>query len=208
MPGRGLKRNRARRANGRRMLDVDLKFPRSYEAEEVREIPGAGELDVPVLYFPRPVHRSEHEGLWLRIRAENGKPWIGVFAFGYTSPPAFSRVVSSPDPERLCVVAKGAAYLVKANEPDRWERIPVSPVLDIRSAPEHGLLILGDFTRLVAYGSKGLVWKSPRICWDDLKIVAVSSDRIEGVGSDPTNLDASRPFAVDIETGRSLLLSP
>lgn len=190
------------------MLDVDFTYPRSYEAEEVREIPGTGKLDVPVLYFPRPVHRAEYDGLWLRIRTENGKSWIGVFAFGYSSPPAFSRVVSSPDPERVCVVARGAAYLVKADEPERWERIPFTPALDIRSVPAYGLLVLADFTRLAAYGSKGLVWQSPRLCWDELRVVAVSSDRIEGVGSDPTNLNASRPFAVDIKTGRSLFPSP
>jgi hypothetical protein len=189
------------------MLDADFTYPHFYEVEEVREIPGKGRPDVPVLYFPRPVHRPEHDGLWLRIRAENGKPWVGVFAFGYSSPPAFSRVVSSPDPERMCVVARGAAYLVKADEPERWERVPVTPVLDIRSVPEYGLLVLADFTRLVAYGNQGLVWQSPRLCWDGLKVVAVSSDRIEGVGSDPTNLDASQPFAVDIKTGRSLLPS-
>jgi hypothetical protein len=192
----------------RRVLEVDLTYPHSYEVEEVREIPGTGKLDIPVLYFPRPVHRPEHDGLWLRIRANKGTPWVGVFAFGYASPQAFSRVVSWADPEHVCVVAGGAGYLVKADEPERWERIPVTPVLDIRSAPEHGLLVLADFTKLAAYGSKGLAWQSPRVCWDELKIVAVSSDRIEGVGYDPMNLDASRPFAVDIKTGRSLFPSP
>jgi hypothetical protein len=43
----------------------------------------------------------------------------------------------------------------------------------------------------------GLVWKSPRLCWDELKIINVTHHTIEGVGYDPTNVGESR-FAVDI----------
>jgi hypothetical protein len=190
------------------MLDLDGTYSHSYEIEELQEIPGTGRLEVPVFYFPRPENRPEHDGLWLKIRAETGNSWVGVFAFGYGSPPAFSRLFSSPDPGKVCVVSRGAAYIVRADDPDSWEKIPIVPVLDIRATPEHGFLIFADHTRLAAYGRAGLVWRSPRVCWDELKIVTLTPDRIDGVGSDPTNLDALRPFAVDVRTGRSLLPSP
>jgi hypothetical protein len=189
------------------VLNIDLIYPHSYEVDELREMPGTGRLDVPVLYFPRPKSRPEHDGLWLKMRAGNGKSWVGVFAFGYASPPAFSRVVSTPDPDRVCIVSRGAAYIVKLDEPDSWEQIPIMPVLDLQLMPEHKLLLFADFTRLAAYGSMGLVWRSPRVCWDELKIIKVSVDTIEGVGYDPTNLGESR-FVVDVRTGRSLLPAP
>jgi hypothetical protein len=81
------------------------------------------------------------------------------------------------------------------------------PVLDIRMIPERQLLVFADFTGLVAYGHNQVVWRSPRLCWDDLRILNVSQDTIEGVGSDPTNSGDSR-FAVEIRTGRSLYPSP
>jgi hypothetical protein len=190
------------------VLDIDLSYPRSYEVEELREISGMGKLDEGVFYIPRPKSRPGHDGLWLKIRAEKGNSWVGVFAFGYGSPPAFSRVLSSPDPDRLCIVSKGAAYIVKAGEPENWEQVPVAPVLDVRLVAEHQLLVFADFSSLAAYGSKGLVWQSPRVCWDELRIVTVTSDRIVGTGYDPTNLGEPKPFAVDIRTGRSLLPSP
>jgi len=189
------------------MLDIDLTYGHSYEVEELREIPGAGALDVPLFYIPPPRGRPEHDGLWLKFAAATGKPWVGVFAFGCTSPPAFSRVVSSPDPERAVVIATGAGFLVKADDPSQWEEIQVRPILDIRSAPEHGILIFSDFTRLAAYGHKGLIWRSPKVCWDELRIGNVTRDTIEGTGYDPTNLDESK-FVVDIRTGRSLLPVP
>lgn len=191
------------------MLEFDFTFPYLYEVEQVREWPGTGSFSEPVIYFPPPKARAEHDGLWLRVKAKSGKNWIGVFSFGYTSPPAFSRVISSPDPESVCVVSDGSAYIVNAEKPDIWEQLPILPVLEIRTLPEHKLLVFSDFTGLSAYGSNGLAWRSPRVCWDELKITKVTSETIEGTGYDPTNsLKQEMQFAVDLKTGRSLLPSP
>lgn len=189
------------------MLDFDWTFPHSYEVEELREIPASGAFNVPVFYIPTPKGRPEHDGLWLNFRAANGKTWLGIFAFGYTSPPAFSRVVGSPNRDQAYVIANGSGFLVRPDNPEDWEQIPIAPVFEARSIPEHKILVFGDFTRLAAYGSSGLIWRSPRVCWDELKIVAVTHDTIEGTGHDPTNRGESR-FIVDLKTGRSLLPSP
>jgi hypothetical protein len=191
------------------MLEIDLSLPHSYEIQEIGDFPGTGKFRDPIIYFPRPQEGREGGGLWLKVKAASGKSWVGVFAFGYSSPPAFSRVVSSPDPDRLCVIANGAAYVVKSDEPELWDKIPVIPVLDVRPLPEQGLIVFSDFTRLAAYRNNTLAWQSPRVCWDGLKIVRITLDAIEGVGYDPTNsITHERPFSVDLETGRSLLAEP
>ncbi len=190
------------------MLKIDLSFPHSYEIQEIGEFPETGKFRDPVIYFP-PLAESRKGGLWLQVKPASGKSWIGVFRFGYSSPPAFSRVVSSPDPDRLCVLANGAAYVVKSNDPERCEQIPIIPVLDVRQLPEAGLLVFSDFTRLAAYRNNKLAWQSARVCWDDLKIAKITSEVIEGVGYDPTNsITHERPFSVDLRTGRSLLPQP
>jgi hypothetical protein len=193
----------------RSLLDFDFTFPHSYEVEPVREWPGTGRFTVPVINFPPLEGRAEHGGLWLRVKTKTGKSWIGVFAFGYNSPPAFSRVVSSPDPDCLCVVSAGAAYIINVEEHDAWERIPIIPVLDVRALPEQKLLVFADFIRLAAYRNNKFTWRSPRVCWDDLKITNVSEDIIEGTGYDPTNAVTHRMrFVVEVRTGRSLLPLP
>ena len=191
------------------MLEIDLKFAHTYEVEELRDFPGTGKFPFPLLYFPPPKTRPEHEGVWLKVNPSTGAPWIGVFAFGYQSPPAISRVVSSPDPGRICVISRGGGYFVKADQPAVWEKIPLMPVLDVRSVSESKLIVFSGFTNLAAYGSDGLVWESPRICWDELKIVTVTSDTIEGTGCDPASAtNHESRFIVDLRTGRSLLPSP
>lgn len=82
------------------MLDIDLQFPYLYDVNELPELPGTGQLHIPLLYFPRPKTRSEHDGLWLKINAGTANSWVGVFAFGHQSA-AFTGVVSTPHPERV-----------------------------------------------------------------------------------------------------------
>jgi len=191
------------------MLDFDRTYPHSYEVEELGlgKFPGSGLFNFPVFYIPPPKGRPEHDGLWLKFRAASGKTWLGIFAFGYASPPAFSRVVSSPNRDKAYVISDGSCFLVTPDVPGEWQKVQIHPVLEVRSIPEHRIVVFGDFTHLAAYGASGLVWESPRICWDELKIATVTRDTIEGTGYDAGNLGESR-FIVDLTTGRSLLPSP
>jgi hypothetical protein len=191
------------------MLEFDNSYEHSYQVEELGDFPGSGGLGMPLFYVPQPKNRPEHNGLWLKLTPTSGDAWVGVFAFRYPSPPAFSRVVSLPDPESACVIANGGGYLVRVSDPQRWEEIPLIPILDVRVIRQHGLLLLSDYCRIAAYGSKGFVWRSPRLCWDELKIISVGDDKIEGTGYDPTNsITNESQFVVDITTGRSLLPGP
>ncbi len=153
------------------MLDVDLAFPHLYAVEEFGELPGTE-----ILPFPGNLHSTAEDktGAQRSVAEDHSRSrqlWIGVFECGYSSPPAFSCVRGTLDPNRTCVVSNGAAYIVKADEPAVWEQVPIVPVLDVRPLPTHRLLVFSDFTRLAAYGINGLAWRSPRVCWDELKIL-------------------------------------
>ena len=188
------------------MLEFDSAFPHDYAVEEFGELPGTGILKEPLIYFPKPKGRAEHNGKWLKVKAKSGKTWAGVFAYG---PGSRTVVISTPEPNTVCVVSRGAGYVVNAEAPEEWEEIGVCPVTDFRPMPEHKLLVFSDFTRLAAYGTDGLVWQSPRVCWDELKITRVTNESIEGTGYDPTNsLKPEMQFAVDLKTGGSLFPSP
>jgi hypothetical protein len=188
------------------MLEFDFAFPHDYAVEEFGDFPGTGALREPLLYFPRPKSRAEHNGDWLKIKAKSGKTCVGVFAFG---PGSRTAVMSTPEPNTVCVVSKGAGYLVNSEDPEQWEEVGVCPVTDFRPMLKNKLLVFSDFTRLAAYGKDGLVWRSPRVCWDELKITRVTNESIEGTGYDPTNsLKPEMQFTVDLKTGRSLFPPP
>ena len=190
------------------MTQCEMTFPHRYGTQEYPELPGSGWGSIPVHYFPRATTRTEHGGIWLKVTPSSGTPWVGVFDFGYKQPPAISMIVTTPNPDRLCVVSAGAAYLVNANQPSNWEQLHLFPVLDVRLILDLQLIVFSTFHRLAALGAEGVVWESPRVCWDDLQIDRCDADRIEGTGFDPTSASEKMPFSVDPRTGRSLLPTP
>jgi hypothetical protein len=108
----------------------------------------------------------------------------------------------------VCVVSAGAGYRVKVNEPEQWDKVQLVPILDVRSIPALNLLVFSTFHKLAALGSAGVVWESPQVCWDNLRITRADIERIEGTGYDPTNEPQEMRFSVDSRTGRSLLPAP
>jgi len=185
---------------------ADFAFPRSYEIQERYELPGSGRSEIPTFYIPAPRFRIEHDGLWVTVRPSNGQKWTGVFAYGYDEPPGISRIMSSPDPDSFIVISKGAAYLVGADNPNRWEQLPVFPVTDVVASEKHNILVFADFSKLVAYGPSGLRWKTSLLCPDSLKIVSVDCDSIGGTGYDPGSDTGTANFVVDLDTGADRLV--
>lgn len=180
------------------MFECDLTFPHSYRLTAPPELPGSGKGELAVYYYPPPSVRPERNGLWVRCCPEFGDDWIGVFANEYGSPPAVSRVLSTPDPNRLCVISGGRGYIVNNLRPTEWETIPVFPITYACSVPDRRFLVFSDFGRLTAWNG-GVVWVA-NVAVDGLTITSLTADWIEGYGYDP-GLGANAPFVVEMGTG-------
>ncbi|WP_147439756.1 hypothetical protein [Corallococcus sp. CA049B] len=105
-----------------------------------------------------------------------------------------------PDPEKLCVVSRGAGYLVTARDPSAWEAVQVMPVTDVRAVPSAGVVVFADFTEMVAYGAEGLRWRTKRLSWDGLKIIQVTERSIIGEYWD-MRTEMMQTFEVDLSSG-------
>ena len=163
-------------------MDFDLTFPAHYTIEEA-ELPGDGRQ---IIYHPGASTTHGKDGLLLKFRPNNGQEWIGCFAFGHDSYP-LTRVFSSANPDYACVISKGAAYWVNSASSERCQKLDFFPVSDVRALPAEGLLLLSDFITLCLLGSDGIPWRSPRLCWDELRIKEIEGAVVSGTGYDPTN---------------------
>jgi hypothetical protein len=177
--------------------DIDSSFPHRFTCEVLDELPGgpAGRRYVFPLGAP-----AGQDGVLLRVQPDHGEPWIGMFAFGKVGKTGFDGVLAMPDPDKVCVVARGAAYIVRASDPTAWEPVGMSPVTDVRAAKAAGLVIFADYTELLAYSESGVKWRTKRLAWDGLKIVAVDDRTIVGEYPDLGG-DETRRFEVDLATG-------
>lgn len=178
----------------------DFTFPADYKCEVLEEIPGSGTLDRH--FFPEGQTMGGADGVLVRVSPATGEPWIGTFAFGRYGPKGASMVLSMPDPAKLCVVARGAGYIVSASDPQIWERIGVVPIIAVRAIPEVGIVVLANFTELLAYGLEGVRWRTERLSWDSLNLIEVTEHSIIGEYWDIRE-DGMRRFEVDLASGTS-----
>jgi hypothetical protein len=177
---------------------MDTTFPSSYECRELTSAPGCRTL--PCYYYPGASKEGGRDGIIAEVRPDAGQPWLGSFAFGRVTPKGVSGMFATPDPQALCVVARGAGYWVRVSDPEVWEPIAADPITDVRPVAAQGILVFADYTRLVAYGEAGLRWRTKRLTWDDLKITEVQDEFITGEGWDaPANSSVS--FRVSLATG-------
>lgn len=64
------------------------------------------------------------------------------------------------------------------------------------------LVLLVEYTTILAYGPHGLAWESERLVWDDLEALSVDGEHLRAKGFDaPRNEIVA--FTVDLRTGRS-----
>src|SRR5260370_36371493 len=131
-------------------IKVDLTYPHNYELEEMVELaPQPGEEEH--LYFPGASHAGGHDGVLARVTpSTSGPAWTGTFAFRDNFPKAVTAVYACPDPESLCVIAKGSGYIVNSKAPHIWQAIEIYPILDVRAIARKELLIFAGFTRISA----------------------------------------------------------
>jgi hypothetical protein len=178
-------------------IDIDLTFPHSFECDVLEELPGTGVSRLH--YFPG-VGESGRDGVIVRVRPASHDAWVGVFAFGDLGKVGVSRVLSLAAADRICVVAQGAGYIVSAASPDDWEKVRATPIIDVRSAPAAGVTTFATHTDVVAYGEMGVKWRTKRLAWDGLKIIAVGDQTLVGEYWDIRE-DMMRTFEVDLMTG-------
>lgn len=177
---------------------MDTTFPCLYECAELTE--GTDWASPCHYYYPGASTKGGRDGILVEIRPQLGQRWLATFAFGEITPKGTSGVFTTPDPQRLCVVAKGAGFIVSANDPMSWELVRVTPIIDIRPIRAHEIIVFADFTRLVAYGRMGIKWATKRLSWDNLKINEVNDTSIKGEFWDIRS-EETATFVVDLRTG-------
>ena len=176
-------------------LIVDLALPHDYEVSSDVDLPGAGGG---VFYEPGASTTAGQDGLLLRFEPTSAKPWVGCFAFGYPSY-QFTGIFASPDPQFACVVSKGVAYWVDARDPFNCSKLEFEPVLGAIVISEQNTILLWDFITLALLESDGRLWRSPRLCWDELRVTKIEDGIVDGKGYNPIGMGHD-DFRFDLKT--------
>lgn len=187
------------------MTGIDpLGFAQNYGCEVDPEFPGNGDWGVPTHSFwvdgPRqePFRSAWGAPLVLRIQRADGTSWVGSVESGGIG--GITGVFGCPDPDAICLVLGGQAFLVDTRCPARYRSLP-SGVTEVRRSPALELLLLATPVDLTAIGKDGLSWTTARLCLDELRLLSASSEGIVCAGS---FLDRDEQLVVSPQDGQLL----
>lgn len=160
--------------------------------------------------YPREVEEIERGALQLVVRPspdiENAGEFLATFALGFADPAVPTGVWSCPNPQWLCALAGGYAYLVNTSNPQQWEMIDYRPVLAVTPLMSQQLLLFSGHQSLIAYGPNGKAWETLRLSWEGIKILEVREAGLTGMGWDLMT-DQEFQFELNLKTGEHKRLS-
>lgn len=181
------------------MSTVDLTFSHLWEAEILTVRP----LILPPRSFIYPRHAEEIErgALEVLVRAATAaEPFLATCALGFRDPAVPTGLWSSPNPQELCAVAGGYAYVIDTSAPERFTMLPYRPVLEVRALAAENLLLFVGHRSLLAWGAKGHAWESERLSDEGVTITSIEDRVLRGTGWEMRS-DKERPFALDLRNG-------
>lgn len=180
-------------------VKINDAFERQYECDQLSELSGC----VPSnrFYYPGGNAIGGHDGIIFEVTPySGGESWTGVFAFGENSSSKFTGAFSHPDPNKLCIVSRGAGVIVNVIDPTSWELIDCHPICHVVTSRKHEILVFGNLTEFIAYGKDGIAWRSQRVGWSDLNVTEVSDDYINGFVWDIRS-EENVDFCLELATG-------
>jgi hypothetical protein len=139
--------------------------------------------------------------LQLMVRPSSGGTFLATYALGFTDPAMPTGVFTCPNPQEMCALAGGYAYVVDTTEPGHCTHIALKPVVEVQPLVANGLLLFVGFHSMVAWGGKGLAWESARLSWEGVRITSIDGDVLHGMGWNMVT-DREVAFSLDLLTGQ------
>ena len=194
---------------------IDLRFPHRWQAEVLAARP----LILPPRHFvyPREAEEVERGALEVLVRPEwreqaeesypkrppSAQQFLATCALGFRDPAVPTGLWSTPNPDELCAVSGGYAYLIDTTAPERFTMIPYRPVLQVHPLPAQGLLLFVGHHAILAWGHRGEAWQSGKLSDEGVTITGIENGVLHGLGWNMMT-DKETPFMLDLRTGLRL----
>ncbi len=197
---------------------VDLSFPCRWQAEILPARPAI--LPARRFVYPRQAEEVERGALEVLIRAspasskEHGaehfpgaQPFLATCALGFRDPAAPTGIWSAPNPEEICAVSGGYAYLINTRAPEQFTMLPYRPVLEVLPVIAERLLLFVGHRTILAWGAAGQAWESGKLSDEGVTITGIERSILRGAGWE-MQTDRESAFAVNLQNGRRIPTIP
>jgi len=159
--------------------------------------------------YPALVEEVERGALEVLIRRTDATdPFLATCALGFRDPAAPTGIWSMPDPDWLCAISGGYAYIIDTAHPERFTHLRYRPVLNVYtyspgnpSENVDDLLLFVGHHSILAWGRNGEAWESDRLSWEGITVDQIADNTLQGSGWDLAT-DKDLPFTLDLRTGK------
>ena len=179
---------------------LDFSFPCTFKAE----ILSARPVILPARHFvyPRDVEEVERGALEVLVRTNEpgASPFLATCALGFRDPVVPTGLWSAPNPDEICALAGGYAYIIDTAAPDRFTMLPYRPVLHVKPVVDQGLLLFVGNRTILAWGAAGVAWETRKLSDEGVTITSVEGGQLHGQGWNLMT-DKETPFTLDLQSG-------
>jgi len=137
----------------------------------------------------------------LMVHPANGGTFLATCALGFTDPTMPTGVFACPNPQEMCALAGGYAYIVDTAHPEHCTHIAMKPVVEVRGVVPQGVLLFVGFHSILAWGPGGIAWETERLSWEGVRITGIEKTTLHGMGWN-LHTDREAAFEIDLLTGR------
>ena len=114
---------------------------------------------------------------WILFERES-EIWVGVFGRGALK--NYNAVCKFPDDKHVFVIAGGQGYILDCSTRKLCHKTSIDYFVGAMVAPCKDLTIVCDFTRLYAFDTKELIWRSDRVALDGIKLDSSTENELSG----------------------------
>ncbi|MGA2217936.1 MAG: hypothetical protein ABSG51_07610 [Terracidiphilus sp.] len=134
----------------------------------------------------------------------SSQSFLATCALGFRDPAVPTGLWSCPNPDEICALSGGYAYVISTTNPENFTMLPYRPVLEIRPVPAQNLLLFVGHHSVLAWGPSGQAWQSEKLSSEGITLEEIISPILHGMGWDLMT-DKEIPFTLDLETGRRIV---
>ena len=180
-----------------------MAFPQTWKAEILTSPP----MIAPARQFTYPHQIAGEEdtlargALLLMVKPATGGTFLATCALGFTNLAMPTGVFACPNPQEMCAVAGGYAYIVDTLDPSGCVHLPLKPVVEVRVLEPQGLLLFVGFHTILAWGMDGLAWQTAKLSWEGIRLTEILQNEVIGFGWDLMT-DKELEFRIDLQTGK------
>ena len=175
-------------------------FPHSWQADVLAARPAI--LPARHFVYPREAEEVERGALEVMVRPCDGaQPFLATCALGFRDAAAPTGLWSTPNPDELCAISGGYAYMIDTRAPERFTMISYRPVLQVLSGVAQGLMLFVGHHSILAWGAQEQAWESAKLSDEGITIRGFANGQLHGLGWEMV-ADREMPFTLDLRTGR------